>query len=137
MTDLYTHKSVQVVTAALLTVAAALLLPLFFYPLPASDGPPLGARFLPIFFALFLADVFFHSAVALTAAVSAPALNHLLTGRPTPEMAVFLALGLLPFVGVVLLAKGRLPKLPVVAPLAYIMAHLLAGVVLGRSWEMP
>lgn len=136
MTGLYTRKSVHVVTAALLTVAAALLLPLFFHLLPASDGPPLGARLLPIFYAPLLAAVFFHPAVALTAALSAPALNHLLTGRPTPDMAMFLTLELLLFVGVVLLAKGRMPRLPVVAPVAYVLAHLVAGTVLGRPWEM-
>jgi hypothetical protein len=135
MTSLLTRRSVQIASAALLTVAAALLLPLLFHLLPASGGVPLGARLLPIFYAPFLAAIFFGPVVALVAALGAPTLNHLLTGRPASEMVGLLTLELLLFVGLILVARARWPRSPIIAPAAYLLAHFLAGAVLGLPWE--
>lgn len=131
MTRAFHRKSVRVISATAVTVLAALLLPLLFHLLPVSGGVPLGMRLLPIFYAPFLAAVFFPSLVSLSAALLAPLVNHLLTGRPAPEMAVVLTLELLVFTGIVLLARRRWPRFMVLAPLAYLVAKLVALLVLA------
>jgi hypothetical protein len=136
MTSLLTRNHIRTVSTALVVLTATLLLPLLFHLLPAGDGAPLGARLLPIFYAPFLAAVFFHPVVGITAALLAPTLNHALTGRPAPEMVVMLTLELLLFVGFILLMRGRWPSNPVLAPMAYILGHLIVAAALGASWQM-
>lgn len=136
MTGLLTRNPVYVISAACVVVAMTLLLPLLFHLLPAGEGVPLGARLLPIFYAPFLAALLFHPGVGLVAALLAPSLNHALTDRPAPEMVTMLTLELLLFVGVILFARTRWPNIPVLAPAAYVLAHLLAAVALGLPWTM-
>jgi hypothetical protein len=135
MTSLLTRESVRVVSLTAVVLAASLLLPLLFHLLPVSGGPPLGARLLPIFYAPLIAVLLFHPAVALTAALAAPSINHLLTGRPAPEMVPVLTLELLLFVGLILLARRRWPVSPLIAPLAYLLAKLAADAMLGLPWS--
>lgn len=142
MTGLLTRKPVRVVSATLLTVVAALLLPLLFHLLPASGGVPLGARFLPIFYAPLLAAVFFGPVASLAASALVPFANLALTGRPPLPVAAQLSAELLVFTTFILLARLRWPRLPVAAPLAYGVARLVtffaltpAAVVSGDAWE--
>lgn len=75
MTGLLAQKRVRVASATLLTVLAALLLPLLVHLLPSSGGVPLGARLLPIFYAPLLATVFFGPVTSLAAGALAPFAN--------------------------------------------------------------
>lgn len=141
MTDLLAHKRVRVASATLLTVIAALLLPLLVHLLPASGTPPLGARLLPIFYAPLLAAVFFGPVASLAASVLAPFANLALTGRPPLPLATQLSAELLIFTGVVLGLGRRWPRFALAAPLAYVVARTVTffaltptSVTTGGSW---
>jgi hypothetical protein len=118
----YPLKRPLLISVTVLTVALTFALPLLFYLLPVT-GTPLGARFLPIFYAPLLAAFFFPPAVALTAGAVAPFLNHAVTGRPPLPMAALLSAELLVSVAVLLLLQRRWPQLAISAPLAYLVAR--------------
>lgn len=139
---LTTHslKRPLLISATVVTVALTFALPLLFHLLPSS-GIPLGARFLPIFYAPLLAALLFPPAVALSASLIAPFVNHALTGNPPLPMAAQLSAELLVFTGVVLLSRRRWPQLPVVAPLAYLVTRAIvffaqqpAAVLSSGAW---
>ena len=117
-------RPLRLLSVTALSVAVTLLLPFLVHLIPSS-GVPLGARLLPIFFAPFLAAMLFHPAVSLITAAATPALNHLLTGRPSPEMAGLLSAELLLFVGFVLLGKRLGWRTFLLAPLAYVGSSTL------------
>ncbi len=119
--------------AALLTVAAAIALPVLVHLLPAAAGAPWGARLLPAFLAPLVAAYLFHPAVALVAAAVAPLLNHWLTGMPAQPMVAGLTLELVLFSGLVLAMRSRWPRFWAAAPLAYITAHALALALIPAS----
>jgi len=121
------------ITAAVLGLAV--LLPFLFHLLPVTDGVPLGARWLPIFYAPLLVLAVFGWRWALLPALAAPSLNHLLTGRPAAEIVGVLTLELALFVGLLVVAARRSPWLLMLAPLAYVLAKLLASALLGIPWE--
>jgi hypothetical protein len=128
------------ISVTALTVALTFALPLLFHLLP-SAGVPLGARFLPIFYAPLLAALFFPAAVALVAGAVAPFLNHALTGNPPLPMAALLSAELVVFVGVLLALRRHWPRLSLVAPLAYLVARTLvffvqqpAALASGEAW---
>lgn len=128
------------VSATVVTAALTFALPLLFHLLPAS-GVPLGARLLPIFYAPLLAALLFPPVVALSASLIAPFINHALTGNPPLPMAAQLSAELLIFSGVVLASRRRWPRLPLVAPLAYLVARAVvffapqpAAALSGRAW---
>lgn len=113
-------RPAALLSATAVTVVAALILPLLVHLVP-SEGVPLGARLLLIFYAPFLAAAFFPPAVGLTAALLTPFVNFALTGAPPPAVAFSLSTELLVFVGFVLTLKRY--RLPLVAPLAYLVAR--------------
>lgn len=136
----HTLKRPLLISVTVITVALTFALPLLFHLLPSS-GVPLGARFLPIFYAPLLAALLFPPVVAISASLIAPFLNHALTGNPPLPMAATLSAELLVFTGVVLLMRRRWPLLPVVAPLAYLVARAVvffalqpAAVLSGGAW---
>lgn len=112
------------ISAALVTVALAVLLPFLIHLI---GGPTAGARWLPMFYAPLLAALLFHPAVALSAAFVAPFLNHVVTGGPALPMVGILTLELIIFVIAVQLLNRRRPGLVVVPAAAFALAK-------GSSW---
>ena len=113
----------KLVSLTLATTFFAFALPFAFHLVPQS-GIPLGARFLPIFYAPLLAAAFFPGVVALAASLFAPLLNHLLLGNPPLPMVAQLTAELLIFSATVLLLKSYAP-LWFSAPLSYLVARVL------------
>lgn len=136
----HTLKRPLLISVTAITVALTFALPLLFHLLPSS-GVPLGARFLPIFYAPLLAALLFPPVVAFSASLIAPFLNHALTGNPPLPLAALLSAELLVFTGVVLWLRRRWPLLPLIAPLAYLVARAVvffalqpAAVLSGGAW---
>ena len=113
----------KLVSLTLTTVFLSFALPFVSHLVPQS-GIPLGARFLPIFYAPLLAAAFFPPVVALVASLLAPLLNHLLLGNPPLPMTAQLTAELLTFSAAVLLLKKYVP-LWFSAPLGYLIAKVL------------
>lgn len=139
----YTLKRPLLISVTVVTVALTFALPLLFHLLP-SAGIQLGARLLPIFYAPLLAALLFPPVVALSASLTAPLINHVLTGNPPLPMATQLSAELLlVFTGMVLLLRRRWPLLPVIAPLAYLVARVTvffaqqpAALASDEAWQV-
>lgn len=132
----------MLISVTVVTVVLTFALPLLFHLLP-SAGIPLGARLLPIFYAPLLATLLFPPVVALAASLTAPFINHVLTGNPPLPMATLLSAELLIFSGMVLLLRRRWPLLPVIAPLAYLIARVVvffaqqpAALASDEAWQV-
>lgn len=126
-----------VVPATLVTIAFTVALPFLVHLLPPLGGTPMGAVLLPLFIAPFVALYLFHPAAALVAALVTPLLNRALTGQPSAEMAVLLTVELTVFSLAALLLKGRWPRSVVNAPVAYLVAKVVAAAVLGLTALIP
>lgn len=127
------RRPAVIIPATLVTIALAAVLPFVVHLAPPVGGVQLGARLLPIFLAPFVAAALFHPAVAIAAALATPTLNRLLTGRPTPELAVQLTLELLVFAAIVLIAARRDARLAWVGPVAYLAAKAAALAALALA----
>ncbi len=111
-------------------VVASLSLPFLAHLLPAWGTVPLGAVFLPMFFAPLLAVLCHRAFLALTVAALAPWLNHVLTGHPVPGMAILLTFELLLFTGFLLLLARRPGARWWTGPVAYLLAKPVSGLLL-------
>lgn len=114
------------IPAFALTMLGAVLLPVIVHLLPNIDNIPTGARLLPMFIAPLVAIYLAHPAVGVAAALLAPALNNLLTTRPAGPMLLSITVELLVFALIIGLVRLRWPKFPVIAPIAYILARVVA-----------
>jgi hypothetical protein len=130
----------KLISVTVVTIVLSFALPFVFHALPQS-GIPLGARFLPIFYAPLLAAALFPAFVALLAGLLAPLLNHLLLGNPPMPMVVKLSAELVIFSTLILLLKKYLP-LWLLAPLAYLVAKTAvffamapAALTQGAGWS--
>lgn len=110
-----------------LMAAAAVIFPFIVHFIPAFDGIPAGARLLAMFYAPFIAVLFFNSQVALTTAILAPVLNHMITGMPKAELIPVLTIELFLFALACLLFKRNNILKYAAAPLAYIAAKLVSS----------
>lgn len=109
------------IPAAAVTVALTMLLPFIVHSI---GGPPVGARWLPLFYAPFLAAMMFHPLVSLTAGMITPFLNHIATGSPVLPVAIILSFELAVFSVVAYQFSRRRPAFWGAAPLAYILAKV-------------
>ncbi|MFA5595764.1 MAG: hypothetical protein WDA15_10825 [Trueperaceae bacterium] len=123
-------------TGTAVAVGLSVLLPVMVHLLPLSGHVPAGARLLPIFYAPLLGVLLGRPAAALTAALLAPLLNHLLTGMPAPSLLPTMTTELVLFSGLALLLAKR-PHLAFLAPLAWLAAHYLAPSLLGALSALP
>lgn len=123
-------------TGAAAALGLSVLLPLLVHLLPNAGGAPAGARLLPIFYAPLLAALLRRPGAALTAALLAPACNHLLTGLPAAALLPSLTTELLLFTGLALLLATR-PRLALLAPAAWLVAHYLAPAALAALALLP
>ena len=126
-----------VVPATLVTILATVALPFLVHLLPPINGTPVGAVLLPLFIAPFVALYLFHPAAALLAALVTPSINRALTGQPTAEMAVLLTVELSVFAVAALLFLRRWPRSVLCAPIAYLLAKVVASLVLGFTALIP
>lgn len=134
-------SSVALTRARYLTVtggvlAASVALPFLVHLLPPMGGVPAGARLLPIFLAPLIAILYRQPLAALTAALLAPYVNHLLTGMPASADVIVITVQLLVFGGVVTLLSRR-PYLTLLAPAVYVGAYYLAPALLGALSALP
>ncbi|MEM1136195.1 MAG: hypothetical protein AAGI07_10170 [Bacteroidota bacterium] len=107
-----------------------LVLPFIFHLLPAINGTPAGAMFLPIFYAPFVALLFYRIHVGLIAGISAPIINHLITGNPAWEIVRVLSIELCIFVIIAAILLKLTPKNFFAAPLAYVITKLVSMFIL-------
>ena len=84
----------------IIVLAASSIIPLLIHFLPSPTQIPAGAVWLPIFYAPFIAVIFFKPHVAVFVSVLVPLLNMFLTGRPVPPMTNILIIELLIFTSV-------------------------------------
>lgn len=96
------------VTATLVTILAAMIIPLLVHLIPPVNNVPMGARLLPIFYAPLLAVFLFKPGVAVAASLVTPFLNYLLTSSPTLPMTGIVTLELVVFSAVAMVAHDRL-----------------------------
>lgn len=118
------------VPAGAITVALMMLLPAFVHSL---GGPTAGARWLPLFYAPFVAAFSLHPLGSLTAGVITPFLNHIATGSPVLPMAIILSIELAVFSTIAYRCTRRWPAFWGAAPLAYILAKL-ASLIFLMIW---
>lgn len=137
---LLTARRVQLPAIAL-TIGAAVLLPVLVHLIPSEAGaPPLGARLLPIFIAPLVAILLGYPVVGLVASLVMPSLNHLLTGRPPAAIIMSMTIELVIFSLIVSLVWWKLPRSPlryIIAPLAYIVARMVALLVETITQSVP
>ena len=113
------------------TIITIFLMILFPFIIHLIGGPVAGARWLPIFYAPFVAAVLFRPGVAIVAALSAPFLNHLITGAPPLPMVVVLSFQLVLFGIIVNQLVRRWPAFWGAAPLAYLLALASSTILLA------
>jgi len=103
------------------------ILPFLFHMIPPSSALPLGAVWLPIFYAPLVAVIFFRAHVALLAAMVAPTINMLLTGRPAADMAKTLTIELTIFVIIAQLLHKRFKQPFGIGVISYVFAKFLTS----------
>ncbi|MDD4956865.1 MAG: hypothetical protein PHH49_02545 [Candidatus Omnitrophica bacterium] len=113
--------------AGLIIVSA--MLPVMFHILPYTGSVPVGARFLPIFYAPLLGILLLRPRDGIIAGALSPVLNHLVTGRPDVPMTVTLSLDMLLFTSLVSLSVIKQKASPLLTPLLYILAKFISSYI--------
>lgn len=112
-------------------LALTLIIPALVHLIPTTDGVPIGARFLPIFYAPFVATMLFRYPVGLFIALAAPSINYLLFGKPALPIVGVLTLELTIFVSLVtLLSKVKELRLGLAA-IGYIITKLFSTTLIA------
>lgn len=121
---------VRTISLTAAAVAASVAIPFLVHLVPG--GSAVGATLLPIFWAPLLAVVFFGPVPGVIAALLAPLLNHMITGMPPAFVVTSLTVELGIFVAVLVLASRSVwaKRTPLLAPIAYLVARVLAAVAL-------
>lgn len=114
----------------LIILAATMLLPFLFHLFPAAGDVPMGARLLPIFYAPLVAILLFRPHVGLIAALLAPMLNYLLTGRPEFGLVTLLSVELMTFTLLCVLALRIRLSIWLMLPLALVAAKTASFLLL-------
>jgi hypothetical protein len=115
------------VPATLVTISLMIALPFLVHLAPPVAGIQMGAIVLPIFYAPLVAVFLFNPAVSIVAAMLAPYINLLITGRPTLPVASALSVEVLAFSGVLLALHRRNIYTVWAVPAAYLLAKLASG----------
>ena len=102
----------------------ALALPFLLHLIPVSGPVPIGAKLIPLFYAPFIAVLFFRFPIAIVLGVLGPVLNVLFFGKPGITLVAQLSTELLLFVLLAHVMKSYVGFRWVNAPLAFIGAKL-------------
>lgn len=119
------------ITETVVIFIATLMLPFLVHLLPSIGSKPIGAYFLPIFYAPFIGAFLFRRHVALIPALLAPILNHAITGRPAPEVVFIMTCELVIFSLIVSAFKEKAGNFWLLAPLSYIGAKMFSFVLIS------
>lgn len=124
---------VRTVSFSAAAIAASVAIPFIVHLVPGGDS--IGATLLPIFWAPLLAVLFLGPVPGIAAAVLAPYLNHVLTGMPPSFVLPSLTLELGIFVAVIVLVSRneKAKHIPLLAPVAYLVARVITGLVLTQT----
>lgn len=129
---LYTEliKKVQIKETVLM-LAASVTIPFFIHLIPPINDVPIGAILLPMFYAPFIAIVFFRLHVGLLTGILAPTLNYLLTGNPKLEMLMPFTLELIVFTLAAFFILKQKKARMISAPVSYIFAKLISSLIVS------
>lgn len=122
--------SVFQIKETLLVLTAAIAIPFLIHLIPLHDNVPWGARLLPMFYAPFIAIVFFRPHVGLIAALIAPFINALITGNPQPDKIVILTMELTIFTCTSYFIYSRLPNFKANTLISYLLAKAISWLLL-------
>jgi len=117
----------------LLVLSAMFFLPVIFHAIPVSSNLPIGAVWLPIFYAPLIAILCFKPHVALFAALSSPIINMLLTGRPSFDVAQTLSYELAIFVLVTNWLSGLKKKFWLAGTIAYLFSKFAVVILMQKD----
>ena len=112
---------------ATILLALAWVLPFAIHLVPWTGDRPLGAYLLPGFWTALVAVYFYGAWMGLAVGLFAPVLNLAITGQPESVYFWKTAAELILFALVAAGAVRRLPRLAIMAPLAYIVAKTAAA----------
>lgn len=123
-------KTSHIIAQSTVVISLAFLLPFMVHLIPFSGEIPLGARFLPIFYAPLLA-AFWNLRTAGVATIAMPFVNLLTTGNPPSNFALIMTLE----VAVFLLLAWKLKTVNkiniITGPLSYLGAKVVSSIILG------
>jgi hypothetical protein len=116
---------------AFLVLAFASVLPILFHLIPYQGAIPIGARFLPIFYAPIIGIMLFRPRVGIFAGILAPVVNAAITGRPDAQITLMLTVDLAIFTVVLSLLFGKIKYFWANAAISYIIAKFTSIIILG------
>ncbi|MEM6629998.1 MAG: hypothetical protein AAF694_10025 [Bacteroidota bacterium] len=102
----------------------AMLLPFILHLLPNPSGYPIGAKLIPLFYAPFIAVLFFRFPIALAIGIFAPLANFLFIGQPSFPSLIQLGLEITGFICLSHLLKNYKGIRWVNAPFSFIGAKM-------------
>jgi len=110
-------------------LAVAWFVPFAVHLVPWSGPLPLGAHLLPMFWTTFVGAYLFGARIAVLTGLFAPAINLLVTGLPALAFLAGMSVELTDFALAAAWAVSRFPRVPVIAPLAFVGVNLLVTLV--------
>lgn len=112
-----------------LVLALSVLIPFLIHLIPSYNGIPVGAIYLAMFIAPFIAVKFFKFHVALIVAASAPVLNFLITGNPVQGLVPLITFELIVFISISKILN-EIPKLNYLNSLIAYLGTVLISLIL-------
>jgi hypothetical protein len=106
-------------------------LPMLVHLIPWHAKTPIGATWLPIFYAPLVGIILFRPRAGIIAGILAPALNAVITGRPDVQIIYMLTAELVIFTTVASLIYTRYKSFFGTALIAYVAAKFSSSVILG------
>jgi hypothetical protein len=138
MENLLNHNKIKVflldavqIDKIALTVIATILFPILIHLLPFNTQIPIGAIWIPVFYAPFIACLFYRPHVAVIAGICSPLINIILTSRPFQDVTLMLMLELVFFALIATLLLKKIRWFSLISVVSYIAAKFISAVVLG------
>lgn len=127
-------RSLRMAVETAMVFAGAMILPFLVHLAPDQNGLPIGAVWLPMFYAPLIAALLYKPEAGFVAGILVPLVNGLMTGRPSGSLMWTLSLE----IGVFVLAVYMLSKYVKMGRLAwtagfwgYLIAKLVATLLLA------
>ena len=120
----------------------SVLLQVLIHLIP-SGNVPAGAYLLPLFYAPFIAVLFFRLQVGIVVALLSPLCNYLITGNPVPELLGVITIELVAFVLLSKLLSNYNITRYINAPVSFILTKVFSSFVIlllpflfvtGNAW---